>query len=55
MLDDITTNKYNIILSITLGISIALIVNYFIDKNRIVVIDYPKVKLEVNNEVKSDE
>jgi hypothetical protein len=44
MLDDITANKYNIILSITLGISVALIVNYFIDKNRIIVIDYPKIK-----------
>mgnify|MGYP003348102872 CR=1 FL=1 len=44
MLDDITANKYNIILSIILGLSSALFINYLINRERIVVIEAPPKK-----------
>jgi hypothetical protein len=44
MLDDKTTNTYNIILSIFLAIAIVLTCNFIFNKQPVIVVEYPKIK-----------
>ena len=46
MLDNITANKYNIIMSIFLAISIALMCNFIFTKQPIVEVEYPKIQTQ---------